>query len=435
MRSRRLAAEAELMVRAKGQVPLTRVLSLAPEADARASLEDRTPLTRASVTTLALSAPAVHRVVLRPRAGELLARIAARDAGPAEAVEPIPSLVFCSFTPPPAAPVPGIEEPLSVHIAGGGAAPGLDGLGSLEIASRWSYEQFDSSGVRVQPTNVLATSFAYRRLLESGWLTLKLAGGLRALTAGGLSEWLGAEAFFMHPELRSIRAQLTLSGSTQPIEDARLWSGALGLMIEPVLTLTSGLHLVTKLGGRVSTLPSLDSPSDARLATVDPSVYTRYSALHPRSLFLEEGLEAAPFANVVLYANARLTTNPSLSPLDPDHLSATMLARALFGRTLAEASFRASWFFVDRERSEPGWYPTAALSFSHTLWMGSRHRFELGISGAYHFHTRAPELSVFVAWEGSNGRRFRDHTPMEGEDYFFPQRGPGVDAGRLEMGR
>jgi hypothetical protein len=435
MRGRRLAAEAELMARTNGQVLLKRVLSLAPEADARAALEDRTPLTRAFVTTLALSAPAVHRVVLRPRAGELLARFAARDAGPAEALEPIPSLVFCSFTPPPAAPVPGIEDPLSVHIAGGGAAPGLDGLGSLEIASRWSYEQFDSSGVRVQPTNALATSFAYRRLLESGWLTLKLAGGLRVLTVGGLSEWLGAEAFVMHPELRSVRAQLTLSGSTQPIEDARLWSGALGLMIEPVLTLTSGLHLVTKLGGRLSALSSLGNPSDALLETIDPSVYTRYSASHPRSLFLEEGLEAEPFANVVLYASARLTTNPSLSPFDPDHLSATMIARALFGRTLAEASFRSSWFFFDRERSEPGWYPTAALSFSHTLWMGGRHRFELGVSGAYHFHTRAPEVSVFVAWEGSNGRRFRDHTPMEGEDYFFPQRGPRPDVGRLEIGR
>jgi hypothetical protein len=434
---RRLAPEAELTARIKGQAPLTRTLALPADADPRASLEEGGPLTRASVTTLALPAPAIYRVSLRPSSGELLARIAARDAGATQAVEPPPTLVYRSLTPRPATPVPNVQEPLPSHLAEIGAAPGLDWLGSVEVASRWSYEQYDPSGAEVQRNSAVTTGFAYRRLLDAGWLTLKLTGGVRSPTRGQVGEWLGGEAFVMHPELRSLRAQLTLTGNTQqipqapPYGDARAWAGVLGAMVEPVLTLTSGLHLVSKVGARLSHR-NLRPPPDEMLPLIDPAVYSRYAAAHDRALFLEEGLEAEPLANVVLYANGRVTTNRSLRPNDPDHLSAAVLARTLIGRTYAEASFRATRFLPDTYQRTATWHPTAALSFSQTLWMGPRHHVELGVSAAYHIHGGVPEFSTFLAWEGSNGRRFRDHTPLEGEDYFFPQRGPGVESGRLE---
>lgn len=430
----RAAREVELTAKTQGQPALTRALVLAPEADPRASLDDRTPLSRASVSTLALPASMAYRVSVRPRSGELLVRIAARDAGAPLATETAPSLVYRSLTAPPAFPVPSLQEPLRSHVVEGDAAPGLDGLGSLEIASRWLYEQFDPSGIQVQPTQALAAGFAYRRLLDAGWLTLKLSGDLRIPFVGKPSEWLGVEAFFMHPAFRSLRAQLKLDGYTQLIGDVRAWSGAVGLMIEPVLTLTSGLHLVTKVGARFSAV-TLHNPSDVLLPSIDPRVYNRYASSHHRALYVEEGLEAEPLANVVLYANARLTSNPSLSPLDQDHVSATILARALFGRTHAEAAFRSSWFFVDADRADPGRYLTLFASLAHTFWLSDRQHIELGASGAYHFHTLTPEFSVFVAWEGSNGRRFRDHSPLEGEDYFFPQRGPGPEVGRVETPR
>ncbi|HEY3449392.1 MAG TPA: hypothetical protein VGK67_23765 [Myxococcales bacterium] len=429
---RQAARDSELTAETHGQPALSRSVTFAPTADPRATLDDRASLSPASVTVLALPAPAAYRVTLRPRSGELLARIAVRDIGAPQTSEPTPSLAYRSLTPPPAFPVPSLETPLLSHVVDGDPAPGLDWLGALELASRWTYEQFEPAGVQVQPTHALATSFAYRRLLDSGFLTLKLAGDLRIRSLGSPSQWLGVEAFFMHPALRSIRAQLTLDGYTQPVGDVRAWSGALGTMIEPVLTLTSGLHLVTKVGVRLSAL-TLRNPPDSLLPTIDSSVYNRFASSHPRSLFWEEGLETEPLANVVLYANARLTTNPSLSPLNPDHVSATILARALFGRTYAEAALRSSWFFVDDDRPDPSVHPTLFVSLFHTLWLSSRQHVELGASGAYHFHTKTPEISVFIAWEGSNGRRFRDHTPLEGEDYFFPQRGPGPEGGRLEV--
>jgi hypothetical protein len=109
-----------------------------------------------------------------------------------------------------------------------------------------------------------------------------------------------------------------------------------------VVTLTSGLHLVSKLGVRVVG-STLHNPADALLSSIDPDVYNHYSASHPRALFLEEGLESEPFTNVVLYANSRITSNPSMWIGDNDHVSAQLLARALFGR-----------LYVERTTAPPG---------------------------------------------------------------------------------
>src|SRR5205814_4892771 len=135
--------------------------------------------------------------------------------------------------------------------------------------------------------------------------------------------------------------------------------------------------------------------------------------------------------NLVLYGNARLTTNPSLSPLDRDHLSATALARALFGRLATEVGFRSTWFFADADRSVPRRTSTLLASLSQTFWLGQRHRVELAVSMAAPLDARPPEALMSLAWEGSRGRLFRDHTPLDGEDYFFAQRGPAGGGPRL----
>jgi hypothetical protein len=71
----------------------------------------------------------------------------------------------------------------------------------------------------------------------------------------------------------------------------------------------------------------------------------------------------------------------------------------------------------------------------HSVWLSDRQRLDYGVTGTYHFDSRLPDLQVFLSWEGSNGRRFVDHTPLEGEDYFFPQRGPGLEPARLGVGK
>ena len=150
---------------------------------------------------------------------------------------------------------------------------------------------------------------------------------------------------------------------------------------------------------------------------------------------MEEGLETEPLANLVLYANARVTTNRSMSPIDLDHVSAGVFARALFGRTFAETALRSSWFLVDGDRRAPYTDTALFLTVSHTIWLTGRQYLELRATGGYHFQTKSPEVSLLIGWEWSNGRRFRDHTPLEGEDYFFPQRGPGREGGRVEVRR
>jgi len=169
----------------------------------------------------------------------------------------------------------------------------------------------------------------------------------------------------------------------------------------------------------------------AELALASPTFVPR--SFHPES-FVDAWSKlriAHYFANTVLYANGRLTTNQGLSLRDQDHVSTTVLARALLGRTYAEASFRTVWYFVDADRPDPARRSTVFLSLFQTFWASERQHVVVGATTALHLDRRANELTVYVAWEGSNGRRFTDHTPLEGEDYFFPQRGPDAERGRL----
>jgi hypothetical protein len=319
-----------------------------------------------------------------------------------------------------------------VQVVDGDVVPGLDALGSLEFQTAYVRRDENSAGVAVQASSGVVTGFTYRRLQEPLHLTWRVAGDVRQRRDGPLAEAFSAEAFFMHPEHRWLRFQGWAGGATQPVGGRREWSGRAGLMVEPVLTLVSGLHLVSKLGGSWSAR-TLSRVAPERLPGVEQEVFTRYDVSHPRALYLEEGLELEPFANVVLYANGRLTTNQSLSPRDQDHVSATALARVLLGRTYAEAALRNVWYYVDADRPDAARRSTVFLSLFQTFWPSARQHLVAGATVALHLDPRANEFTVYVAWEGSNGRRFTDHTPLEGEDYFFPQRDPGGERGRLTV--
>jgi hypothetical protein len=356
--------------------------------------------------------------------------VLARETAEGAATADPPTLAFRSVESGPwATPASlGAAPPLSVF--DDEVRPGLDALGSLSFASAFAHLDETAEGASTQTADVVTTTAVYRRAIEGTGAVVKLTAEGRVHERGRPSQWAGAEVFFMHPDLRALRLQLTADGYTQPVAGSRQYRGTAGLMIEPVATLTTGLHLVSKLGafaGAHSWLPG----RGASFEGIDPDVYARYRATHERGLFVEAGLEAEPFANVVLYGNGRLTTNRSFSPLDQDHASVTLLARALFGRTYAEVQLRGAWFFVDSDRPDPFFHRTVYLSTFHTLWPDVLEHLEVGAWAAVHLDRGAPELGVHVAWEGSNGRRFRDHTPLEGEDYFFPQRGPGAESGRV----
>jgi hypothetical protein len=167
------------------------------------------------------------------------------------------------------------------------------------------------------------------------------------------------------------------------------------------------------------------------LAAIDPDVYSARAARDPRALFWEEGLELSPLADLLLYGGARVTSHQDLSLRQPDHVSATAVARTALGRLFLEGGMRWAWFFADSDRHQTLLLRTAALTAAQTFWLGHRNAITVGVQAAQHIDLRIPELALTLGWELSNGRRLRDHTPVEGENYFYPQRGPGRESGRL----
>ncbi len=428
----RSAPEVSLAVVGPGGAT-TRSIAIPARRDPSASLPDGAAVSDAVVELIPLEADALYRLELRPSRGDALVRLGVRESAGGGPGEPVVSThAYRSLAAAPAAPPAGLAAPPRVHLVDGDVVPGLDALGSLEFQTAYVRRDENAAGVAVQASGAVVTGFAYRRLQERLHLTWNVAGDVRLREVGPPAEGLSAEAFFMHPGHRWLRLRGWVVGATQPVDGHREWSGRAGLMVEPVLTLVSGLHLVSKLGGSWSAR-TLSRVAAGRLTDVDQEVFTRYDVSHPRALYWEEGLELEPFANVVLYANGRVTTNQSLAPLDQDHVSATALARALFGRTYAEASLRNVWYFVDADRPDAARRSTVFLSLFQTFWPSERQHLVAGATVALHLDPRANEFSVYLAWEGSNGRRFTDHTPIEGEDYFFPQRGPGGERGRLTV--
>jgi hypothetical protein len=324
---------------------------------------------------------------------------------------------------------PDLEEPLAIRLVYGDVAPGHD-WGSLTGELRLQSSVDVADALEILPGSAAIAALSYRRLIEPLHLTLKLAAEARRWQAGRPSEAGLVHAYFMHPGARWARLFGGVEGATQPLGPDRAFGVGGFLVFEPIATLRSGLHLVSKLGGRVRLQSLARLPADA-LVGADPDVYNRYTASHPRALFWEEGLELAPLADFLLYGGARLTSNPVLWPNPLDHLSAPLVARAALGHLTVEASVRASWFFAAPERARPFLSRTGALTLLHTLWIGQTQTLLFGAAVAHHLDLRATEIAVRLGWELSNGRRLRDHTPVEGENYFYPQRGPGRETGRL----
>jgi len=399
--------------------------ALEAAADPLARLEGGTPLTVASEVQVAVG-PGDGRLVVRPARGEVLVRPSVRqdrDRGQPEARAAEARLGYrVPFE-------PRAPEPLA--LVAGEVQPGLDALGEVEAGAEVRRTVLNGLGVDVQPTTQGIASATFRRLAEPLHTAVKVGAEGRFAAGMAPTAWLGTELFFLHPGFRFLRVQLTADGWTQSVAGQQALAARLGLLLESVAPLRPGLSFVGKAAGWVSGRTLRDVP-DAQLSQVDPDVFSRYELSHPRGLYLEAGLQWMPFANLVLYGNARLTTNPSFSPFDQDHLSLTALARAVFGRTYVQAQLRGSWFFVDAARPDPAFHPLAQVSVFQTFWVGDRNRLEVGGWVMSRLDaTFNPAFSLYVAWAFSNGRRFEDHTPLEGEDAFFPQRGPGRESAHV----
>ena len=109
------------------------------------------------------------------------------------------------------------------------------------------------------------------------------------------------------------------------------------------------------------------------VAVADPQVFSRYGNRHPRALFWEEDVEAAPLTDLLVYAGGRVTSDPALSLRHPDHASATAVARTVLGRLFVEGGARWSWFFAGPLRAQAFQSRTLSLALLHTVWIGHQH--------------------------------------------------------------
>jgi hypothetical protein len=383
------------------------------------------------VETLVLDRDHAYRLEVRPTRGEVLCRLRLRDGIGTGAVPPpaVPA-ALAAAGPAPLLPAPDLERGLAAEVRDGDVALGWDDAGALALDLGWQ------SSVEVADAETLVNNSArtgaltYRRLVDRLHLTLKLGGEGRLWSAGSPSVATLLHGYFQHPDARWARVLAAFDGATQTVNGQRAAGADALVMFEPVATLRSGLHLISKLGMRWH-WQSLDRLPDDQLGVVDPAVFNRYAARHPRALFLEEGFELAPLRDLLFYAGGRVTSNPALSLRHPDRLSGMAVMRGALGRFTLSAGLRGTWFLGGPDRTEGFLRRTAALEVMHTFWLGHTNALTVGLEASQHIDVAASELGLRVGWELSNGRRLRDHTAVEGENYFYPQRGPGREEGRL----
>jgi hypothetical protein len=312
----------------------------------------------------------------------------------------------------------------------GDVAPGWEDLGALSLDLGWRSSVEIADAATVLDNSARLAALTYRRMIDRLHLTLKVGGEGRLWSAGNPSAAALLHAYFQHPGARWARVVTTFDGATQSVSGRRAAGADALVMFEPVATLRSGMHLVSKLGMRWH-WQSLAGLRDDQLGLVDPDVFNRYATRHPRALFWEEGLELAPLRDLLFYGGGRLTSNPALSLRHPDRFSGMAVMRGALGRFTLSAGLRGTWFLVGPDRAQAFLSRTGALELMYTFWLGHKNAVTIGLEASKHVDLQASEVALRFGWELSNGRRLRDHTAVEGENYFYPQRGPGREDGRL----
>jgi hypothetical protein len=389
----------------------------------------------AVIQALVLERDEAYRLEIQPDRGQVLCRLFARDGAGFDAARapPVPATLLAT-DPTPLLTPPDLEAALGAQLRDGDLQPGWDDFGSLtaELGWRSAFDRTDQAD-DVIARGATVASLTYRRLVETLHLTLKGGAELRRWQQGDPSFAGKFDAYFVHPDARWARVVLGIDGFTQNVEGVRAQAVQGVAMFEPILTLRSGVHVVSKFGARLQS-QTLGRPSARQLTLIDPDVYSARAARDPRAGFWEEGLELAPLADLLLYGGARVTSHADLSFRRPDHVSANTVARTAVGRLFLEGGMRWTWFFADETRRATTLSRTVALTASHTFWWGHQHAITFAAQAAQHIDLRIPELGLTLGWEFSNGRRLRDHTPVEGENYFYPQRGPGREPARLVVG-
>jgi hypothetical protein len=365
----------------------------------------------------------------------VLLRLSVRDGRGSDVAKapPLPATLRVSG-PEPVLPAPDLVLPLAVRVREDeDVGAGWDDFGALttELGWRRSFDVADAA--QIVTSNAAYANLTYRRLIDRLHLTIKGAAEVRRWDLGPTSEAGLLHLYFMHPEARWARVFGGLQAATQPQPSGRAESVNGFLMFEPIATLRSGLHFVSKLGLTV-TRQSLRSLPRSMLGLVDPDVFNDYTHDHPRALFLEEGFEIAPLADLLMYFGARATSGPDFSPRHLDRVAPTMALRKVVGRLVIDGGFRWSDFLPGPLRKDSYQSRTAALTLTQTFWLRRTHALVLTVAGQYFFDVHSPEIAISLGWEISNGRRLRDHTAVEGENYFYPQRGPGRESGRLLFG-
>src|SRR6185436_17322731 len=324
----------------------------------------------AASETLVLDRDQAYRLEVRPERGEVLCRLSLRDGiGTEAARRPALPATLAAAGPAPFLPPPDLEQALRAEVRDGDVAPGWEDLGTLAAELGWRTSVDVADSAEVVSNGAQLASLTYRRLVERLHLTLKVGGEARFWHTGRPSQAALVHGYFQHPEARWARVLASADAASQMVGAGPAAGADALLMLEPVATLRSGLHLISKLGMRWHWQSLAELPDEA-LAFVDPDVFNRYAARHPRALFWEEGLELAPLRDLLFYGGVRATSNPALSLRHPDRVSAMAVLRSAIARFTLSAGVRWSWFLAGNERSRGFVSRTGSLDLLYTLWVG-----------------------------------------------------------------
>jgi hypothetical protein len=418
---------------ARRQVSLSVLPTGAPRASVRRISLAASTSDASTVETLVLDREQSYRLEVRPARGEVLCRLLLRDGIGTDAPRPpAPPATLAAAGPAPLLPPPDLQQGLRAEVRDGDVLPGWDNFGALTAELAWRTSVDVADAAEVVNNSAQVATLTYRRLVDRLHLTVKVCGEARFWNAGNPSAAGLLHTYFMHPEARWARVLATFDGATQTVTGERAAGAEALVMLEPVATLRSGMHIVSKLGMRWH-WQSLAALSDDRLSLTDPDVFNRYATRHPRALFWEEGMELAPLRDLLLYGGGRVTSNPALSLRHPDRVTAMAVARLAVQRFTLSSEARWTWFAPGPDRAKAFTSRSGTLELLYTLWVGHTSALTIGLDTTRHLDLAASELALHLGWELSNGRLLRDHTAAEGENYFYPQRGPGREAGRLTV--
>lgn len=162
-------------------------------------------------------------------------------------------------------------------------------------------------------------------------------------------------------------------------------------------------------------LLSLDDADDYPRDVLDLDVFTPYKEDHKAGLVISETFGYRPWLDTEWWAGASLTSNETLNPARPDHVSGRVGWRQFFRGWRLDAGYRVTRFFDDGDRSDGSTRQAVSAELFKDFWVTPRSRLEIGFEYRHDFPDNENAGFISITWHFSNGRGLRDFWPRRAD--------------------